>query len=78
MRKVPSAKGGRPQMQPFGGAEVKTCAMGSIGTFRSSASSLLRASCLGLIGTAGTGPVIPVVWGAWLAGIALSQSLGPD
>ena len=38
----------------------------------------LRALCPGLVGTAGYGPVRPVVWDPWLAGLALSQSRGPD
>lgn len=38
----------------------------------------LRASCPGLVGTAGYGPVRPVVWDPWLAGRRLSQSRGPD
>jgi len=38
----------------------------------------LRASCPGLVGTAGYGPVRPVVWDPWLAGRKLSQSRGPD
>ena len=39
---------------------------------------LLGAWCPSLIGTAGYGPVRPVVWDPWLAGRRLSQSRGPD
>ena len=38
----------------------------------------LLALCLGLVGTAGYGPVRPVVWDPWLAERKLSQSRGPD
>ena len=62
----------------WGGSE--SLSDGKHGDFqgRSSGLSLLRASCPSLIGTAGYGPVRPVVWDPWLAGLALSQSRGPD
>jgi hypothetical protein len=53
---------------------------GKHGNLQGGLSSLfsLRALCPGLVGTAGYGPVRPVVWDPWLAGLALSQSRGPD